>query len=177
MNMFWTTEKHYVSIKSLLFPYFFFFFLLPLSSFFFQVLTSSLTPYSFSTFFFSCLKHSSMRSWKGRRSSVTLFPWREIPPPSNGIYKQKLWCQTERPHKGDTTLCGVCMCSRKCVNVFSTCHAMRSLRRSSLSLSSGCCWLYSSVKNAWYRGNNKNSFKESQLYVSPAQAVCKLITD
>ncbi|TNN77731.1 hypothetical protein EYF80_012029 [Liparis tanakae] len=33
-----------------------------------KALTSSLTPYSFSTFFLSCLKHSSMRSWKGRRN-------------------------------------------------------------------------------------------------------------
>lgn len=49
------------------------------------ILTSSLTPYSFSTFFFSCLKHSSMRSWKGRRSSVTFFPCRLIPLPNNGI--------------------------------------------------------------------------------------------
>ncbi len=49
------------------------------------ILTSSLTPYSFSTFFFSCLKHSSMRSWKGRRSSATLFPCRPIPLPNNGI--------------------------------------------------------------------------------------------
>lgn len=51
--------------------------------------TSSLTPYSFSTFFFSCLKHSSIRSWNGRKSSVTLLPWSEIPPPSNGIYKHR----------------------------------------------------------------------------------------
>lgn len=46
------------------------------------------------------------------------------------------------------------------VSLFSTCHAMRSLRRASLSLSSGCCWLYSSVKNAWYEGNIKRSFHD-----------------
>lgn len=79
--------------------------------------TSSLTPYSFSTFFFSCLKHSSIRSWKGRKSSVTLFPWREIPPPSNGIYKHRK-CSSVNEMASLKMTCKFVLCiQRKCVLV------------------------------------------------------------
>ena len=98
-------QKHSVEILSFHFPTFFSFLFL---STFFLILTNSLTPYSFSTFFFSCLKHSSMRSWKGRRSSVTLFPWREIPPPNNGIYKYKSYRVSKTTHESAKPY--VCMC-------------------------------------------------------------------
>lgn len=103
-----------------------------------------------------------MRSWKGRRSSVTLFPWSEIPPPSNGIYKYKC-CKQYINIKETQLIRGVY--GRMCVSLFSTCHAIRSLRRASLSLSSECCWMYSSVKNAWYQGNIKSSFHDVSTHM------------
>lgn len=48
-------------------------------------LTISRTPYWLSTFARSCTKHCSMRSWKGRRSSVTFRPWIRIPSASSGV--------------------------------------------------------------------------------------------
>ena len=51
--------------------------------------TISLTPYSFSTFTFRFLKHSSIRSWKGRRFSDTLLSWILMPAPRKGIWGEK----------------------------------------------------------------------------------------
>ena len=48
-------------------------------------LTISRTPYWLSTLARSCTKHCSMRSWKGRRSSVTFRPWIRIPSASSGV--------------------------------------------------------------------------------------------
>lgn len=48
-------------------------------------LTSVLTPYCFSTFSLSCLKHASKRSWNGRRASVTFSPWIRTPSARFGI--------------------------------------------------------------------------------------------
>lgn len=58
--------------------------------------TISLTPYSFSTFTFRLLKHSSMRSWKGRRFSDTLFSWILIPAPRKGIWRERRWTVSQR---------------------------------------------------------------------------------
>lgn len=53
--------------------------------------TISRTPYSFSTFTFRFLKHSSIRSWKGRRFSDTRFSWILIPAPRKGIWRGGWW--------------------------------------------------------------------------------------
>lgn len=52
-------------------------------------LTSVLTPYCFSTFSFSCLKHASKRSWNGRRASVTFSPWIRTPSARFGIWMRR----------------------------------------------------------------------------------------
>lgn len=128
--MFWTTEKHHVSVKNL--PALSLHIPSPLSS-------SAVwnTP--------PCARgkdagHQSLSS-HGERSLLLV----------TGSINKNVILSTERRHKSNTTIRGVYMYSRLCVRVFSTCHAMRSLRRSSLSLSSVCCWMYSSVKNAWYK--------------------------
>lgn len=128
--MFWTTEKHHVSVKNL--PALSLHIPSPLSS-------SAVwnTP--------PCARgkdagHQSLSS-HGERSLLLV----------TGSINKNVILSTERRHKSNTTIRGVYMSSRLCVRVFSTCHAMRSLRRSSLSLSSVCCWMYSSVKNAWYK--------------------------
>lgn len=87
--------------------------------------------------------------------------------PAMGSINTHVMVSTEHPNKEAQV-------NVMCVIEEYTCHAMRSLRRSSLSLSSGCCWLYSSVKNAWHRGHIKNPLKEQWLCVSPSP-VCKLI--
>lgn len=57
--------------------------------------TNSLVPYCFSTLTFKCMKHSSIRSWKGRRFSETLLSWILIPAPRKGILggtkEEKRW--------------------------------------------------------------------------------------
>lgn len=49
------------------------------------------------------------------------------------------------------------------LKVLCTCHAMRSLSRRSFSRSSGCCSVYSSVKNAWRRRNIQDLVKEYNI--------------
>lgn len=52
-------------------------------------LTRDFTPYCFSTFSRSCLKHASMRSWKGLSASVTFSPWIRTPSARCGIWWKK----------------------------------------------------------------------------------------
>lgn len=51
-------------------------------------LTISRTPYWLSTLARSCTKHCSMRSWKGRKSSVTFRLWIRIPSANSGVCRR-----------------------------------------------------------------------------------------
>lgn len=117
-----------------------------------KALTRDFTPYCFSTFSRSCLKHASMRSWKGLSASVTFSPWIRTPSARCGIWwkKNSSVRQVHQTHPGlqrwEISYM-LLLPSEECISVCHKLHKLNFMHMSFGSLPSWMCIFSTSSKS------------------------------